>query len=172
MIESITIANVATYTSTPETLTALSQLIYLFGSNGTGKTTISRVIADESSFPACKVNWKGGTKLVEGRGFGMRTFGEAAAKHSLPVPKYAFDGLYLNLTIYRHARAAVLRVQCPPTHRQRRRLYSHARTCCAFRPASSPSPDRRRHSAETRTRAEGTAAGERPHTERAGVCRS
>lgn len=107
MIESITIANVATYTSTPETLTALSQLIYLFGSNGTGKTTISRVIADESSFPACKVNWKGGTKLVEGRGFGMRTFGEAAAKHSLPVPKYAFDGLYLNLTIYRHARAAV-----------------------------------------------------------------
>jgi ATP-dependent DNA helicase RecG len=49
----------------------------------------------------------GGTKLVEGRGFGMRTFGEAAAKYALPVPKYAFDGLYLNLTIYRHARAAV-----------------------------------------------------------------
>jgi ATP-dependent DNA helicase RecG len=49
----------------------------------------------------------GGTKLVEGRGFGMRTFGEAAAKHSLPVPKYAFDGLYLNLTIYRNAKAAV-----------------------------------------------------------------
>jgi len=49
----------------------------------------------------------GGTKLVEGRGFGMRTFGEAAAKHGLPLPKYAFDGLYLNLTIYRHARAAV-----------------------------------------------------------------
>ena len=49
----------------------------------------------------------GGSKLVEGRGFGMRTFGEAAAKHGMPVPKYAFDGLYLNLTIYRHARAAV-----------------------------------------------------------------
>ena len=49
----------------------------------------------------------GGTKLVEGRGFGMRTLGEAAAKHGLPVPKYAFDGLYLNLNIYRHAQAAV-----------------------------------------------------------------
>ena len=49
----------------------------------------------------------GGAKLVEGRGFGMRTFGAAAAKYGLPVPKYAFDGLYLNLTIYRHARAAV-----------------------------------------------------------------
>ena len=49
----------------------------------------------------------GGTRLVEGRGFGMRTFGEAAAKYGLPVPKYAFDGLYLTLTIYRHAQAAV-----------------------------------------------------------------
>ncbi len=47
------------------------------------------------------------SKLVEGRGFGMRTFGEAAAKHGLPVPRYAFDGLYLNLTIYRDAKAAL-----------------------------------------------------------------
>ena len=30
-----------------------------------------------------------------------------AAKHGLPVPKYMFDGLYLNLTIYRDAKAAV-----------------------------------------------------------------
>jgi len=63
MIESITIANVATYASKPETLTGLSHLNYLFGSNGTGKTTVSRVIADESSFPTCNVAWKGGTKL-------------------------------------------------------------------------------------------------------------
>ena len=49
----------------------------------------------------------GGTKLVEGRGFGMRTLADAAAKHGLPVPKYVFDGLYLNLTVYRHAKAAV-----------------------------------------------------------------
>jgi len=49
----------------------------------------------------------GGTKLVEGRGFGMRTFGEAATKYGVPVPKYEFDGLYLNLTIYRHAQAAL-----------------------------------------------------------------
>ena len=53
----------------------------------------------------------GGTKLVEGRGFGMRTFGEAAGKHGLPVPKYAFDGLYLNLTIYRDTKAAVEALQ-------------------------------------------------------------
>lgn len=49
----------------------------------------------------------GGTKLAEGRGLGMRTLSEAATKHKLPVPAYAFDGVYLNLTIYRHAQAAV-----------------------------------------------------------------
>ena len=48
-----------------------------------------------------------GSKLAEGRGLGMRTLGSAAAEHGLPLPKYAFDGLYLNLTIYRHARAAI-----------------------------------------------------------------
>ena len=49
----------------------------------------------------------GGSKLVEGRGFGMRTFGEAAEKHGIPVPRYEFDGLYLNLSIFLHAKAAV-----------------------------------------------------------------
>jgi ATP-dependent DNA helicase RecG len=47
----------------------------------------------------------GGSKLVEGRGLGMRTLGDAATKHGLPVPRYEFDGLYLNLTIYRHLQA-------------------------------------------------------------------
>ena len=63
MIETITIAGVATYASTPETLSGLSQFNYLFGSNATGKTTVSRIIADEASFPTCSVIWKGGTKL-------------------------------------------------------------------------------------------------------------
>lgn len=48
-----------------------------------------------------------GAKLVEGRGLGMKTFRAAAEKHGLPSPKFTFDGVYLNLTIYRHVRAAV-----------------------------------------------------------------
>jgi wobble nucleotide-excising tRNase len=63
MIESITIKKIATYAATPEVLTGLSLFNYLFGSNGTGKTTVSRVIADESKYPECDVIWKAGTKL-------------------------------------------------------------------------------------------------------------
>ena len=63
MIESITIASEATYANTPERLIGLSKLNYLFGSNGTGKTTISRVIADISRHSTCSVTWKDGTKL-------------------------------------------------------------------------------------------------------------
>ena len=49
MIESITITNFVTFASTPEKLNGLSRFNFLFGSNGTGKTTVSRVIADENS---------------------------------------------------------------------------------------------------------------------------
>lgn len=81
MIESITIADVATYASTPEILSGLSQFNYLFGSNATGKTTVSRVIADETSFPTCRVIWKGGTKLqpmVYNHDFVERNFTQSA----------------------------------------------------------------------------------------------
>ncbi|MES2356082.1 MAG: AAA family ATPase [Pseudomonadota bacterium] len=63
MIESINIANIATYDETPTELHGLSQFNFLFGSNGSGKTTISRVIAEENKFPTCLVTWKSGTKL-------------------------------------------------------------------------------------------------------------
>jgi len=63
MIKSISIAETATYGATPEVLSELSQFNFLFGSNGTGKTTISRVIANEATFPTCHVTWKAGTKL-------------------------------------------------------------------------------------------------------------
>ena len=81
MIESIIITNVATYGSDPETLDGLSQFNFFFGSNGTGKTTVSRVIEDESKFPTCKITWKGGTQLqpmVYNQDFTERNFNQSA----------------------------------------------------------------------------------------------
>ena len=51
MIESIQIKDVATYGNTSEQLSGLSKFNFLYGSNGSGKTTITRVIADEGGFP-------------------------------------------------------------------------------------------------------------------------
>ena len=81
MIDGISIADIATFGVQPEKLDGLSQFNYLFGSNGTGKTTISRVIADEESFPTCKIKWKGGTKLqpmVYNHDFVERNFNQSA----------------------------------------------------------------------------------------------
>ena len=62
MIESITI-NVATYKKTPVTINNLSKLNFFFGSNGTGKTTISRAISGSPDYLSCQVKWKNETKL-------------------------------------------------------------------------------------------------------------
>jgi wobble nucleotide-excising tRNase len=81
MIESLSIANTATFGPIAERLDGLSKINYLFGSNGTGKTTISRVIADEIGLPTCSVTWKSGTKLqplVYNRDFVERNFNQSA----------------------------------------------------------------------------------------------
>jgi len=63
MIESITLSSVATYGNVPAKLTGLSKFNFLYGANGAGKTTISRVIADPDAYPGCSVSWLRGTKL-------------------------------------------------------------------------------------------------------------
>ncbi|MBL8052836.1 MAG: AAA family ATPase [Nitrospira sp.] len=81
MIEAITVVNVASFGAVPQELNNLSKFNFLFGSNGTGKTTLSRLIADETKFPTCKVKWKGGTKLqplVYNYDFIERNFNQSA----------------------------------------------------------------------------------------------
>jgi wobble nucleotide-excising tRNase len=63
MIESIRLIGIATYRSMPAVLDGLLQINYVYGANGSGKTTISRVIADLARFPSCSVIWKGRTPL-------------------------------------------------------------------------------------------------------------
>lgn len=79
MIEKIQIRNVATYGSVIEEMTDLKKINFIYGSNGTGKTTISRVIADCASHPECSLDWCGGSPLellVYNRDFVERNFNQ------------------------------------------------------------------------------------------------
>ena len=69
---------VATYQN-PISLTALRRINYIFGANGTGKTTISRVIAQTEGHDHCQLVWQGGTQLecmVYNRDFVDRNFNQ------------------------------------------------------------------------------------------------
>lgn len=69
MIKTVEIKSVATYGESSEKLTDLKKVNFIYGSNGTGKTTISRAIAnavDHAADPAyrdCRVTWQGGNTL-------------------------------------------------------------------------------------------------------------
>lgn len=76
MIAEITIQNVATYTG-PVTLSDIRRINYIFGPNGSGKTTIGRAIEQAEGHTDCQINWSGGTPLevmVYNRDFVDRNF--------------------------------------------------------------------------------------------------
>ena len=63
MIKNIFVKDVATYGSTPERMDDLAEINFIYGSNGTGKTTISRIIADATSYPESGVTWQNEASL-------------------------------------------------------------------------------------------------------------
>lgn len=79
MLKSIRLCGVASFThSKPVEIEDLSQFNYFFGENGSGKTTIGRVIADAGSPPTgCVLRWEGGEQsevLVYNKDFVERNF--------------------------------------------------------------------------------------------------
>jgi len=81
MIETISLAKTATYGDQPEVLGPLRRVNFIFGTNGTGKTTISRVIANCTGYAPCGVAWKDGRPmqaLVYNRDFLERNFSRSA----------------------------------------------------------------------------------------------
>ena len=81
MIESIMLKGVATYGATPVTLSNLAKFNFIYGGNGTGKTTISRVISSETVYPSCHVSWANGARfevLAYNRDFVDRNFNESS----------------------------------------------------------------------------------------------
>lgn len=86
MIEQITIRGTPPFTAEEPTCLPFRTLNYLFGTNGVGKTTISRIIANPAAYPACMVTWSNGTPLqalVLNRDFVERSFRQMAGVFTL-----------------------------------------------------------------------------------------
>lgn len=63
MIESITIAGTAPFTGAEPATFTPRKVNYIFGTNGVGKTTISRIIAHPDVYATCALTWTGGLSL-------------------------------------------------------------------------------------------------------------
>ncbi|MFB6463881.1 AAA family ATPase [Bradyrhizobium tunisiense] len=63
MLQEIKIAGCASYSNEGETLASLKKINFIFGSNGVGKTTISRLINDPHSYPSSALTWTRGRPL-------------------------------------------------------------------------------------------------------------
>jgi wobble nucleotide-excising tRNase len=57
MLETINLHGVASYTGAPQSLAGLRAINFIYGANGSGKTTISRVIAAPSDHATCGLAW-------------------------------------------------------------------------------------------------------------------
>ena len=67
MIKKITIRDVASYDHEGCTFEDLQKVNFIYGGNGTGKTTISRVLGEplrEQAYPHCELEWDGTPEQV------------------------------------------------------------------------------------------------------------
>lgn len=96
MIESIHVAKTATYGDAQQSLSGLKTFNYIYGSNGSGKTTISRVVAapGDPAHASCRVAWKGGAPLetlVYNRDFVAANFGLGPIKGVFTLGKQSVE---------------------------------------------------------------------------------
>ena len=63
MLKSVSISGVATYQSTTQVFGDLKKINFVYGSNGSGKTTISRIIDHPERYASCSTTWEGGLRL-------------------------------------------------------------------------------------------------------------
>lgn len=81
MIKSISISKVATYGNDFAVLSPLNKINFIYGANGSGKTTISRIVANPDSYKGCMLTWNAGHEmltLVYNRDFVSQNFNESA----------------------------------------------------------------------------------------------
>lgn len=115
MISKIEIKNCASFDSEGVKIKNLQKVNFIYGANGSGKTTISNVIADISEYPKCNIDWKDNTEIqtfVYNRNFvdenflrsknlkGVFTLGKAEknTKDEIDVKKAEIDKLKTDIT--------------------------------------------------------------------------
>lgn len=81
MIDAIHLASIASFSGEIESLTELAKINFIFGHNGSGKTTVSRLIGNEENYSTCTVQWRAGERLqamVYNRDFVVANFTETS----------------------------------------------------------------------------------------------
>ncbi|MBI9108906.1 MAG: AAA family ATPase [Spirochaetales bacterium] len=85
MIDSISIADIATYDTEGVKIEGLKEINFIYGANGTGKTTITNILEDTNpaNFASCSVKWQHNLPLkthVYNKNFRERNFGKGKIK--------------------------------------------------------------------------------------------
>lgn len=63
MITGLEIKNEATYDAAGQRMEGMKKVNFIFGSNGTGKTTISKAIANPNAYDECNLDWESGREI-------------------------------------------------------------------------------------------------------------
>ena len=87
MIKKIVIRDVASYDHDGVTFDNLARVNFIYGGNGTGKTTLTRVLDNPSAYPQCSVEWEGETVSKEVKKVSDRI---GRVKHRIMAEKYRF----------------------------------------------------------------------------------
>ena len=79
MIKKIVLRDIASYDHNGVTFDNLARGNFIYGGNGTGKTTLSRVLENPSAYPQCQVEWEDAPVkvLVYNKDFRVRNFKES-----------------------------------------------------------------------------------------------